>query len=61
MSRVLYLSNTFLINSICASKANSRLSMQVSFQLGTCKNGDPVFTITVITDPTGSIVTAYPE
>ena len=59
-SRVLYLSNIFLINSICSSQANSRRSIKVSFQPGVCKNGDPACTITVITDPTGSIVAAYP-
>ena len=40
---------------------NSRRSLQLSYELGICKNGDPAFRITVITDPTGAIITAYPE
>lgn len=43
------------------SNTNSRRSMQFPYQLGICKNGDPAFCITVITDPTGEIITAYPE
>jgi glycosyltransferase involved in cell wall biosynthesis len=43
------------------SNANSRRSMVLPYQVGICKNGDPAFCITIITDPTGAVITAYPE
>lgn len=41
--------------------ANFRRTLQLTYQAGICKNGDPAFSITVITDATGAIITAYPE